>query len=112
MKTQDGQNQRNSNNRSERLGESQRKSGRLGDESNQAVDLDSQRANFNKSNCIRRRRKVIGGILSQLILDLQDQLALHKTQIKFHENEMSKIKKRLEYLEGLNIAYNDPSETN
>ena len=103
MKTKDGQDQRNRNDKSRRLGEPQKESRGFGNEQDKITNFDSQRANIYERNRSKRRRKITGGILSQLIEDSKDQLAACKRQQKYYAQQEEKWQKRLEYLESLNV---------
>lgn len=98
-----GQNQRDSNFKQGGLGGTKKQSGIFGDESNEIVDFDSEGTNSYESDRIRRRRQVIGGILSQLIEDTSNQLAHSKRQLNFYKNQVHSLEKKLEYLQALEV---------
>lgn len=105
-----GQSQRNRNSRKERLGSFEEKSGGVGNESNKIINLDSQGTNINESDCIRRRRKIIGGMLSQLIKDTRDQLAFCQHQVSYYNEQIQSLEKKLSNLENLDVFYEDEIE--
>ncbi len=111
MTNNNGQDQRHRDHSASGLGSSKKESRGVGDESDKVVNLNRQRTNIDDPGRIRRRRELIGGILSQLIEDAKDQLAEYERQLKECEQRMSyyrtqikKVNKRIDSLEKLNIS--------
>lgn len=107
MNFENGQDKRNSRNRQKGLGKPEEKSAGTRYKQNQAFSFDSQRANINESNNSGRRRAIVGGILSQLREDCEDQLAFNERQIKYHKAQIDKLKKKIKYLNGLELLRNE-----
>ena len=117
MTTQNGKDQRHRHYSSSGLGSSQRESRGLGDEPHKVINLNRQRSNIDDPSRIRRRRELIGGILSQLIEDANDQLAEYERQLKeceqrmsYYKSQVKKAQKRIDYLEKLNISSEEGTE--
>lgn len=101
MKTSNGKNKRNSDNQEGRLGISQIKSRKLGDEQDKIVDFDSKRSNQNEQSSFGRRRKIIGGMLSQLMQDSEAQLAHSEHQVSYHQKQVAHLQNKIEHYKAL-----------
>lgn len=95
-----------SSNEPETLGRVKSESKTIGIESNKAIDSDCDGKNQNRKNSNdNRRRRIVGGILSQMIDETTDHLAFseaqlnyHQSQSNHHQSQIEKLKKRLNNL--------------
>ncbi len=109
------ENQRHSPNEPRRLGTFRQEGEAIGNEPNKIIDFNCTGSNRNDPNQLGRRRKVIGGILSQLIEEAKDQLAdceeqsfyhekqaiFHDKRSSFYKNKAIKLQKKLDSLKNL-----------
>ncbi len=98
MHIRNGSNQRNRQDEHRRLGDYEEQSSQTRYDSDKTINQNSKRRN-NTGKSIVRRRIIAGGILSQLIDDIDDQLAdLHKQtkRLEARKKEFMKLQSSLE----------------
>ncbi len=106
MFSENGSSQRNRKNEQRRLGVFEGQGGKLRNESNQVINPDCARED-NHRKTSARRRILVGGILSQLINDTQDQLAELDRQAQSIQNQSERLRKRLKSFEQLQESLTD-----
>lgn len=110
MKNPNGKDKCNRDNQERRLGVSQKESGRIGDEQDKVIDFDSKRSNRDEQSSSQRRRKVIGGILSQLMQDNEAQLAYSERQVSYHQKQITDLQKKIQNLNNLKTVLLENSD--